>query len=204
MARLDVNYLEVCQELDKLVDLQSHLEPLPLHYRKLIAEIILLRAFALLEDAFCSMACKIACGVPYCDGTHAFLLVRARSARDAIDKMRRHGRTKPHFSLSWTRASEIKENLKYIVRASEHFMMTIDAHGMFIDEIRRIRNRVAHNNQKSRRDYQRVVLRYYGAYLNSVNPGTLLLTARHKPTLLEAYLKMSRILVKQLVRAYET
>lgn len=200
MAKLDVNYLEVCRELDKLVVLQSHLVPLPPKFRKLVAEIIMLRAFSLMEDTFRSLACKIACGVPYCDGTRPTLIVRARSARDAIDKMIKHNRTTHHYNLSWTRASEIKENLRYMLRATDHFMMTIDAHGMFIDEMRRIRNRIAHNNRTSRKNYQQVVLRHYGAYLNGVNPGTLLLTNRHTPTLLETYLTKSRILIKELVR----
>lgn len=200
MARLDVNYNEGCKELDRLIDLQSHICPLPPKYRKLIAEIILLRAFSLLEETICAIASKLACGIPYCDGAQANILIRASSSTDALQKMISHGRTRPRWTLSWSRASEIKKNMQYIIASGDHFMSIVDQHGTFIDEMRRIRNRIAHNNYNSRKNYYVIVRRYYGAYLNNVTPGTLLLSVRRTPILIESYLVKCRILIKQLVK----
>jgi hypothetical protein len=201
MARLQVDYRDSCNELNKLYDLQAHTTPLPPRYRKLVAEIILLRVFSLMEDIFCSVACKITCGAPYCDGSQSNLLVRSSSSGDAIQKMINYGRAKPRWPLYWSRANQIKKNLRYMIAANDHYMLAIDHHGQLIDEIRRIRNRIAHNNQRSRGEYRHVVGRYYGARLNNVTPGTLLLSTRRTPVLIEEYLVKCRILIRHLVKA---
>ena len=201
MPNLHVTYRYASKELDKLVDIQAHISPLPPKYRKLIAEIILLRAFSVFEESVLLVACKLVCGADYCDGSKPLILVSAGSAADAEDKMRNYGRRKPRTNLSWTRATEIKENLRYLIHAKDHFIAIIDQHGAFVDEVRRVRNRIAHNNPNSRKAYRVVVRRYYGAYLNSISPGTLLLSDKRSPVLIEQYLTKCRILMKHLVKA---
>jgi hypothetical protein len=102
--------------------------------------------------------------------------------------------------LMWSKASEIKENTKYVIDPNDNFSQVIDRNGSLIDELRRVRNRIAHNNAQSRRKYREVVRRYYGAYMNHVTPGVLLLTTRIRPALIEQYIKQERILVKDILK----
>ena len=77
----------------------------------------------------------------------------------------------------------------------------VDRNSSLIDELRRVRNRIAHNNAQSRTNYRDVVRRHYGAFLNHVTPGMLLLSSRKKPTLIEQYIKKQRIFVKDIIKA---
>ena len=94
----------------------------------------------------------------------------------------------------------IKDNVKNIINPNDNFYNVVNRHGTLIDEMRRIRNRIAHNNSSARGKYRAIVRRYYGAYLNNITPGTLLLSPRKSPPLLAQYIIKSRILIKDLVK----
>lgn len=199
MAKLKVDYLELDSEIDKLIDLLSHISSLQPRFAKLVAEILLLRLFSSLEETIMSVTTKIGCGALYVDGSQPRLAVQSKSRQGAIDNMMKYGRKKLRY-LQWSQVKEIKENVRYIIDANEHFLNELDRHMLFIEEMRWIRNRIAHNNTTVRANYRKAILRYYGGYVNSVTPGTLLLSPRQNPVLIEQYLKKSRILVKTLVK----
>lgn len=199
MVKLEVDYLELYSEIDKLIDLLSHISSLQPRFAKLVAEILLLRLFDSLKETIMSVTTKIGCGALYVDGSQPRLAVQSRSRQGAIDNMMKYGRKKPRY-LHWSQVKEIRKNVRYIIDPNEYFLNELDRHILFIEEIRWIRNRIAHNNTTVRANYRRAILRYYGGYVNSVTPGTLLLSPRQTPVLIEQYLKKARILVKTLVK----
>jgi len=199
MVKLEVDYLELDSEIDKLIDLLSHISSLQPRFAKLVAEILLLRLFDSLKETIMSVTTKIGCGALYVDGSQPRLAVQSRSRQGAIDNMMKYGRKKPRYP-KWSPVKEIRENVRYIIDPNEYFLNELDRHILFIEEIRWIRNRIAHNNTTVRANYRRAILRYYGGYVNSVTPGTLLLSPRQAPVLIEQYLKKARILVKTLVK----
>jgi hypothetical protein len=199
MAKLKADYLELDSEIDKLIDLLSHISSLQPRFAKLVAEILLLRLFSSLEETIMSVTIKIGCGALYIDGNQPRLAMQSKSRQGAIDNMMKYGRKKPRY-LQWSKVKEIRENVRYVIDPNEHFLKELDRHNLFIEEMRWIRNRIAHNNTGARANYRKAILRYYGGYVNSVTPGTLLLSPRQKPVLIEQYLKKSRILVKTLVK----
>lgn len=95
---------------------------------------------------------------------------------------------------------EIKENIKYIIDQSDNIFSIIDNISSRITEIRYVRNRIAHNNFKSRNNYKTVVSRHYGASLNNITPGILLLTKRKNPNLLSQYIATTRIFMTELTK----
>lgn len=177
----------------------ARLPSLPADYQKLVAETLLLRVCYGLENSFKTISSKIICNAKYLDGTKPNLLVASRSADGAIQNMMAYGRPKPR-SLRWTKVAEIKENVRHLIHPSDHFIKVLDHHGTLVADMRKVRNRIAHNNASSRRDFMIVVRKHYGAELNSVTPGILLLSDRRAPNLLEQYLTLSRALIKQLVK----
>jgi hypothetical protein len=201
MPKLDVDYLFCSSEIDKLSELELNLSALPPQFQKLVAEIVLLRLFYLFQESVASMATKLQCGARYLDGTSATVLAPAKSAISAQSNMSSLGRTKPRNNLKWSKVTDIKENVKYVIGPSDHFVTILDYHASFVDEMRRVRNRIAHNNLQARRNYSLVVKKHYGAFLNSVTPGTLLLSKRKSPRLLEQYLTKTKILIKNIAKA---
>ncbi|HLY61364.1 MAG TPA: hypothetical protein VKV95_11495 [Terriglobia bacterium] len=101
----------------------------------------------------------------------------------------------------WSTASEIKDNIKFVIDPGDNVHRVLDANASLIDEMRRVRNRVAHNNPTSRENYRQVVRSHYGASPNHVTPGLLLVTPRFSPPLVEQYIKKQRIIAKDLVKA---
>lgn len=185
----------------RLLNLGGTLDSLPALHQKLVAEIMLLRLFSLFENLISSVSLKLMSGASYADGTTPSLFTKAVSARHAIWLLTKHGRNRPRPQLIWSKATEIKENLRYVMDKKDDLVTVVDRNGAFIDELRRVRNRIAHNNAKSRRDYRDVVRHHYGAYMNNVTPGMLLLTPRRRPSLLEQYIRQEKILAKDLVKA---
>lgn len=188
-------------ETDRLLSLGKTLSGLSALHQKLVAEIVLLRLFSLFENLITSVSLKLISGASYADGTVPVLLVRAGSSQSARVLLQNHGRARPRHQLIWSKATEIKVNLFHVIDHNDNLMTVIDRHGVLIDELRRVRNRIAHNNAQSRRNYRDVVRRYYGAYMNNVTPGMLLLTPRVQPSLLEQYIRRQRILAKDIVKA---
>jgi len=199
MVKLETDYLQSTGEANKLIDLLPNISSLHPKYKKIVAEILLLRLFDSLTETISSLATKISCGALYVDGSRPNLAVQFKSQGAAINSMMTYKRPKPR-RLQWSQVKEIKKNVRYVIDPNEHFVNELDRHTLFVEEMRWIRNRIAHSNKIARDNYRKAVLRYYGGYVNSVTPGMLLLSPRQKPVLIEQYLKKSRILVKTLVK----
>lgn len=199
MFKLAADYSVLSNEADKLIELLDNINSLQPRYQILVAEILLLRLFDSLVETIRSITIKIMCGALYVDGSQPVLQIQSRSRAIAINNMTNHRRRKPRH-LQWSRVKEIKENVKYVIDPNEHFLNVLNVHVLFLEEIRWIRNRIAHNNAATRKNYRQAVLRYYGAYVNSVRPGILLLSPRQRPVLLRQYLMKSQILVETLIK----
>jgi len=185
--------------IGKLEDLSKNTGSVPPAYRKLISEIAVLRLFYLLENAFEGIACRLVSGASYADGLVPSLLIHCASRAQAEHHMKTTGRQRPR-QLKWSRVKDIKENLEFVLTPSDHLIRTFDAHGAFIEELRCVRNRIAHNSRNARQNYRPVVKQHYGANLNAISPGTLLLSPRRSPPLVDQYMIKSRILIKALAR----
>jgi len=200
MASVQVDQRRYDQEVRRLTDLVLHLDQLEPQYQKMVAEIVMLRLCSLLESTIESVASKLLSGSPYADGSPPILLLRSRSMRAAMDNMMTHGRAKPLKYLRWSEAGIIGHNVRNLLDRNDNFATVVTNHGRFLDEMRRVRNRVAHNSAKSRSEFGQVVLQYYGANPSGVTVGVLLKSKRFAPTLIERYLQGSRVLVRALVK----
>lgn len=201
MPSLAPDYKLYDKETSRLLELRDALTSLDPYIQKLVAEIILLRLFSLFENLVSVIPTKLVAGAHFVDKTLPKVAVSASTLRGAEALLHDHGRQKPQYQLHWSKVSDIKANVKYVMDPTDNYVTSIDRHRTFIDEIRCVRNRIAHNSSQSRKYYKEVVRIHYGAYRNNVAPGTLLLTTRFTPCLLVEYIKTSRILGKDLVKA---
>lgn len=169
--------------------------------QKLLAELVMLRLFDEFQEAIAGIALRLACGTPYVDGTAPTLLTApARSTSGARQMYETFGRPK-QAKLRWSRASFINDATKYVLDPSNAFNAVCNANALSISEMQAIRNRIAHSNANSRAAFAVVVQRYYGATLNHVSPGLLLISTRFSPTLLEQYLGACRAIMKGCAKA---
>jgi hypothetical protein len=181
-----VTHRDFIAQADKLRELAVHVPAFAPHYQILLSEMIALQAFYFFEGAMESLAAKLICGAHYADGVIPVITHLATSVDDALTKMRTVGRRRPKGILKWNRASEINGNVRYVMAVNEHFCAACRNHVSHINEIRIIRNHIAHGNQTTRREFEGVVIRRLGAkplrlprpgafVLREFTPGTILL-----------------------------
>lgn len=169
--------------------------------QKLVAELVMVRLFDQFQEAIAGVAFRLACGTPYADGTSPLLLTApAKSTSGARDLFETFGRPK-RKSVKWSKTTYINDTTKYVFDAANPFTVACNANSVIISEMQAVRNRIAHANANSRRAFAKVVKRRYGAPVNSVSPGTLLMSSRFTPTLLEEYLASCRVITKACTKA---
>lgn len=180
-----------------VVDALPQLEP---GLQKLLAEMVLIRLFDDLQEALSGMAYRLACGTDYLDGSSPTLLTSpARSTAGARALFEGHNRTKNTY-VKWSKVSYIKKTTGLVLPSSENFITSCENHSLKISEMQSIRNRIAHKNSDSRKNFDVVLRRYYGAAPKNVTPGLLLLTSRVSPNPLHLYLAATRVIAKECAK----
>lgn len=202
MHSLDVNIRQQRAESEGLMQLIDNMISLDPRYQKTVAELVMIRLFSMLEEHFQSITLKVLCGALYLDNTAPTITVRCRSMRVASTQIANYGRSTPlqAYKIKWNQAVEIRNNVRYMLPATENLITVFDRHATLIDDMRRVRNHIAHNNVDTARKYKLVVQRHYGAFASSITPSVLLISNRRNPILIKQYLIASRIIIKELVR----
>jgi hypothetical protein len=200
--KIEPTWLAYREESLRLQALMGELPTLSMKHRKLVAEIVMVRLFLMLENALSECACKVVCGSKYLDSTLPVPLVTIRTVTAAHAAMRSQGRPSPRRYLQWTKASEIRDNLATTLDSTDPFFATVSRHAAILSEMRKVRNHIAHKNASTHTKFRDVVRQYYGGPKRGVTPGVLLLTPGiGAPLLLERYLIAGRVFVKDIVRA---
>lgn len=168
--------------------------------QKLLVELVMLRLFDEFQEAISGVAFRLACGAPYGDGTMPNLLINpAKSAAGAKDLFENHGRSRMSH-VKWSKAKFINETTKYVIDPSDPFSSICSVNGSVIADMQIVRNRIAHSSSSSRARFGDVVQRHYGARLNLISPGSLLLSPRFQPLLVEQYIVACRTIVRECAR----
>lgn len=137
---------------------------------------IALQSFYFFETAMEEIAAKIACGARYADGTIPVLLHRTRTLDDALTAMRTLNRSRAKGLLKWNRAREINENTRFVIDRTEAFCSACRNHSSKLNEIRIVRNHIAHSTATTRHEFSGVLRRRLGAIPRRLpRPGAFLL-----------------------------
>lgn len=173
----------------------SSLSPL---FQHLISELILLRLFAVLEQSIEEIACKLVAGATYMNGSSPVRHFNARSVASAraeiFDKRRNKGRA----FLTWTRASDIQENVSPVLSPSDPFVHFALAHAAILDEIRKVRNCTAHNSSKAKQEFRGLLRTAYGANISLSTGAFLTSTKRYNPAKIDEYLVVVKSITSDL------
>lgn len=178
LPNLRITIQNSAQQIDKLYAHQVDCEKLEAKYQHFIGEMIMLRLFSIFEDSVAELAYKIAAGGLYLNGSSANLIKRAGRTRDARQLFLTHNRPKAKDNLKWTKAKFIRESVDNIIPANESFIINAQAHGQIIDEMRKVRNALAHNSHSAKAEFKDILRILYGVNKN-IAPGIFLISKRH-------------------------
>ena len=196
-----VPHTEFVQKSNRHDQLIQGLPNIDVGLQKLLAELIMMRLFDDLQEALSGVALRLACGTSYADGMPPILLTApAKSTAGARVLYETFGRPKPQ-GMKWSKATFINETTKYVLDPANPFTVACNANAVVMAEMQAVRNRIAHANANSRKAFAIVVQKRYGAKLNNISPGTLLVSSRFSPSLLQQYLSTCRIVAKACARA---
>ena len=195
----DWNALRV--EIDRLQSLVLSVSQLEVRHRKLIAEIVVVRLFIIIENLIPRTCEKILCGAVYLDGTVPKRLAAATSMGNAQHLMANYRRSRPR-RLRWTIPRDIRENVSYTIDSNDPLLRVVSTYGSFFSDIRYVRNHIVHKNDNTHVNSRKVVRASYGGLKRGVTPGLILLTTATRPVpLIVSYLAFARAFIRDLLRA---
>lgn len=198
--RLDITLRDVRRSIEYLEKYRADSRSLEPKFQYFIAELIMLRLFSVLESAIAEIAYKLVAGAIYLNGSQPNRLFSANSVAGARTAMLTYGRSTPRQNLSWSKSRYIRESTANVLASSESYLLYAVAHGGTLDEMRKVRNYIAHRNSSTRKGYKQVVRIAYGAN-SKVNVGPFLVSEqRASIAKLDAYLSSTKIIIGDMVR----
>ena len=198
VPRLDITVRNSVAGIETLAKFRSESTGLIPRHQYFIAELIILRSFSILVETVSELACKLVAGAGYLKGSQPNRLFQAQSVAGARTAMLPRGRSRPLQYLRWTTVKEIKRSTSFVLDASEPYISYSDAHGPFLNEMRKVRNFIAHRNQSARAGYKEVIKSAYGAN-PPVDVGVFLVTTtRWKPSKIDYYLDAAKVMIREL------
>lgn len=168
--------------------------------RYALAEIVLIRCAAILENSTAEIAYKICCGAEYRNGLTENIATRCTSLSNARGTLLSENgtRTSPKANLKWTKGADIVRSTKSIIDETGAFATAARQHSAIIAEIFDVRHFAAHRNASSRAKFKMRVRQVYGQNRN-IQIGYFLLSVNLRPmSNLERYLRTVPVIIDDL------
>lgn len=190
VASILTSFNKSIREIGILSSYMTDCASLESKYQYFISEVVMLRLFAILEMTICEIALKLACNAPYKNGSLPLTLVTCKTIKDAHFKMLTHkrGGKKKLLYLKWTNSKNIEKNIQFTLDLTDKFFTYITYHSSLIDEMRSVRNHIAHRNSNTASKYYNQLQLIYGGNLRLHLGAFLTSTKRHSLSNLERYL----------------
>ena len=198
VPRLDITLRDTRRGIDYFATYRSDSRDLAPRYQYFIVELIMLRLFAIMENAIADVAYKLVAGAAYINGNKPRRCFSASSIAGARTAMLAYGRSKPRQNLSWSKSKYIRESTSRVLASTESYLTYAQVHGGTLDEMRKVRNFIAHRNSTSRRGYKQVVRATYGAN-SKVGVGPFLVSDQRSSTAkIDSYLLAVKIIIADM------
>lgn len=174
-------------------------QTLPSDLYGFVAEIMMLRIFSVLEYTIRETATRLACGVPYRNGvspTHIIHLCSSLS--DAINNFKSYKRSHTKQYLQFTNVSQTNDSIKNIIDSSEPFRIKLGQYGVQIEEMRKLRNHIAHRTSSTIQDFKNVIRQRYGANMR-IKPSAFLISTKRQPRpIIIEYLTITKVIIRDI------
>lgn len=163
-----------------------------------VAEILMLRIFSILESSVREVSVRVACGVSYKNGVMTAPRIRCASIQDALNKFKSVGRRTPLDHLKFTNVRNINESIKYIVDNSEPIRVKLAQYSAQFEEMRKVRNHIAHRYKNTYVEYKNVIMNRYGANLKLKPSVFLTSTKRQSRAIIDEYLITVKVIIDDI------
>lgn len=195
---LATTYSKALSDILILENYINNFSSLDAKHQYLVGEVIMLRLFSILETTFSEVAFKLACGASYRSGTMPVVQLRCSSSADAHVKMLSHNRKKPKRYLQWTKAAFIRDSIEHVLDITDHYYQNIQIHGHLINEMRVVRNHIAHRSASTKADYITLLRTKYGGNPHLTIGAYLISTARSSISNITYYVSSSKIILNDI------
>lgn len=167
-------------------------------YQYMISEVVVLRLFSVLVSTISEVAFKLACGATYRNGNNPIVLMQCSSINDSFIKMLSHNRRRSLPYLQWTKATFVRDSIKHILDLNDSYYINIQNHSNLINEMRVVRNHIAHRSTSTKQEYNYLLQQTYGG-----NPkltiGTFLTSTNRNPiSNIDRYIASARIILNDI------
>lgn len=205
MVTLHTNYAGFVTVTTKLLDIHKRSQALEVGYQKLIAETLILRLFYELDKCIEGVVLKLVRGVRYLDGCVPILLIAPFPSQEAA---RQHiVRTNRYLYLEWTKLQKVIRNLNGIMDSNDHFLVTRNLFDGTYEDMRHVRNHVAHNTASTKVKFGPVVQRVYpttvgisaAKFLLSRRPAVIGYTGSEM--IVAQYIRWAKTFIKTLTKS---
>ncbi len=183
--------------LDLYIQKSKHLQP---DIRGYVVEILMLRLFSVLESSVREIAFRVACGAPYRNGSSSSPIVVCATLNDAFNNFKTYNRRKSLSHLKFTNVSSTNDTIKHIIDTSEPFRVKLSAYGVRFEEMRKVRNHIAHHYKNTYTEYRSVICARFGAF-KKIRPAVFLnsqISSTNRMTFIEEYLKITKALINDI------
>lgn len=183
---------------------------LDLRFQRLIAETAMLRLFYALENACETVALKLLTNSAYCDASVPTRLRSVfRSMASASSAVRSARRPAVRY-LKWTTLNDFQLNLATFLPNVEHLLTERAVLDPVMEDMRHIRNHIAHATKSTGTKFGQVVQKIYPAQPKGISAGKLLLSQKRafvgapghgRQRVIEQYLLWSKVALKTLTKS---
>lgn len=200
-ASLPATYAASVRDINRLSVYVTNFGAMEAKYQYMVAEVVMLRLFSILEQAIGETALKLACGATYTNGRAATVLIPCRSIADATNKMMtsRPRRDQIRY-LQWTKAALVERSIRYVLDSRDAFFINVQNNAILLNEMRVVRNEIAHRTKSTRQEYRTELARIYGAKTNLTVGAFLTSSTRHPRSNIVRYIRSIPIIVRDISR----
>lgn len=197
---IDSTYRKAIKDIDKLISYRNDSKSLESKYQYFIAEVVMIRLFGILEDAIRYTAFKLACKTNYRSGKTPSPNIICKSINDARNQYRTYNRNDSLLNLNWSKVSYINKSIKFILTTSEDFYKYINNYPNEINEMRIIRNHIAHRSSSTYNDFKKLKQHLFGANLNITIGAFLTSNKRLGYSKIDRYLTTVKIIIDDITK----
>ena len=173
---------------------------LDVRYQYMISEVLMVRLFSILESTISEVAFKLACGAVYRNGNAPLLHTTCRSIQDAHVTMLTYNRPRRRQLRyhRWTKADFVKESIEHVLDTTDSFFINVQNHGTLINEMRIVRNHIAHKASSTRQEYYQLLNLTYGGNPRIAVGSFLTSTSRNPMANIDRYIASTRIILNDI------
>jgi hypothetical protein len=158
----------------------------------------MLRLFSILEHSISEFAFKFACGALYRNGNSPRVLRLCNSIQDANSQMLSFGRRNPLAYHRWTKDNLIQKSIQNVLDISDSYFLQIQIHANTINEMRIVRNHIAHKSANTKREYHNLLTSLYGGNPRITAGAFLTSTTRHTRANIDKYVLATNVILNDI------